>query len=221
MPSHTEENYLKAIFTLNSSGVGATTNAIAERMETKASSVSDMLKRLKTKKLVIYQKYKAVRLSEEGKKLAIAIIRKHRLWEFFLVEKLNFKWDEVHEIAEQLEHIQSPELTNKLEVYLDFPKVDPHGDPIPDKHGNFPLHLSETLEDCLPNSKAIIIGVKDHSVEFLKYLDKLHIGLGTKIEILTINAFDQSLEVSIEEVQDHFSISKEVARNLYIKIVEA
>jgi len=218
MASQTEENYLKAIFSLNASGIGAATNAIAERMETKASSVSDMLKRLKEKKLIHYKKYQAVRLTEAGRKVAISIIRKHRLWEYFLVEKLNFKWDEVHEIAEQLEHIQSQELTNKLEVYLDFPKIDPHGDPIPDQDGNFPLHLSETLDDCRPSSKAIIIGVKDHSSDFLNYLDRLNIALGSHIQVITVNSFDHSLEISISE-KPAFSISKDVAKNLYIKTI--
>lgn len=217
MPSHTEENYLKAIFSLNESGIGATTNAIAEKLETKASSVSDMLKRLKEKKLIHYKKYQAVNLSEEGKKVAISIIRKHRLWEYFLVEKLHFKWDEVHEIAEQLEHIQSTELTDKLDSYLEHPKMDPHGDPIPDKNGNFPMKLSETLDECLSEATAIIIGVKDHSSNFLSYLDRLNIELGTEVLIKSINAFDKSIEISIEKASE-ITISNEVAKNLFIRL---
>lgn len=217
MPSLTEENYLKAIFSLNEDKrQSASTNAIAERMETKASSVSDMLKRLKDKKLIHYKKYQAVSLSEEGRKVAISIIRKHRLWEYFLVEKLHFKWDEVHDIAEQLEHIQSPELTNKLDAYLAHPKLDPHGDPIPDKDGNFPIKLSQTLEDCEANQEVVIVGVKDHSTEFLNYLDKLNIELGTQLKISNINAFDQSIEILLSE-SVQATISKEVAKNLYIK----
>lgn len=215
MPSNTEENYLKAIFTLNQNKVGASTNAIAEKLETKASSVSDMLKRLKEKKLIHYEKYQAVSLSKEGKKVAISIIRKHRLWEYFLVEKLAFKWNEVHEIAEQLEHIESTALTEKLDKYLGYPKIDPHGDPIPDKNGNFPLALNKTLDECLPKSSAVIIGVKDHSSEFLSYLDQHFLELGTTIFIKSINSFDKSAEITINN-QQHITISHEVAKNLYI-----
>jgi DtxR family Mn-dependent transcriptional regulator len=220
MPSLTEENYLKAIFVLNQENQSkASTNAIAEKMNTKASSVSDMLKRLNDKKLINYQKYQAAQLTASGKKIAITIIRKHRLWEYFLVEKLKFGWDEVHDIAEQLEHIQSKELTNRLEDFLDYPTLDPHGDPIPNREGVFPIELKETLSDINENKSTTIIGVKNHSTEFLKYLDALSIELGTRVEIKKINNFDQSQEIIINH-KESAHISKDVADNLFVKLLE-
>lgn len=217
MTSFTEENYLKAIYSLNElASNSASTNAIAERLETKAASVSDMLKKLKEKKLINYQKYKAVTLTEQGKLIAISIIRKHRLWEYFLVEKLTFGWDEVHDIAEQLEHIQSGKLTNNLDKYLGFPEFDPHGDPIPNKDGVFPTKLSKTLSELKENQKSNVLGVKDHSSEFLSYLNNLKISLGTIVEVNKINAFDESVEITYNN--RNASISKTVAQNLYIKI---
>ncbi len=218
MPSLTEENYLKAIFALNKrSNHKASTNAIAEKMNTKASSVSDMLKRLRDKELIVYKKYQAATLTAKGNQIAIAIIRKHRLWEYFLVKKLHFGWDEVHDIAEQLEHIESKELTNRLEEFLDFPKTDPHGDPIPDRDGIFPIELSQTLANCSTNQNITIIGVKDHTSEFLNYLDSLHIELGTQIEIKKINEFDNSQEILVNQDQLK-NISSDVAENLFVKI---
>lgn len=216
MPSLTEENYLKAIYVLNqSSDSSASTNAIAERLETKASSVSDMLKRLKQKNLIHYKKYQAVSLTEEGKKIAISIIRKHRLWEFFLVENLKFGWDEVHELAEQLEHIQSTELTDRLNEYLGCPELDPHGDPIPDKDGNFPTRTDYMLSDCKASTNVVVVGVKDHSTEFLNYLNQLNVELGTKIQVLNIHAFDCSMDIQIDNTK--IQISNKVAENLYVK----
>lgn len=218
MISRTEENYLKAIFTICSENdLTASTNAIAQKMETKASSVTDMLKRLNDKDLIHYIKYQGVTLTNKGNLIAISIIRKHRLWEYFLVEKLKFGWEEVHELAEQLEHIQSPELTNRLEEFLGYPKFDPHGDPIPNRKGIFPLELSETLNECSEEQKVTIIGVKDHSPAFLAYLNKLTIQLGSVIKINKINEFDRSIEIELNgKINQH--ISQEVAQNLYIKI---
>lgn len=216
MTSFTEENYLKAIYSLNEQKINsASTNAIAERLETKAASVSDMLKKLKEKELINYQKYKAVSLTEQGKSIAISIIRKHRLWEYFLVEKLEFGWDEVHDIAEQLEHIESTELTNKLDKFLGFPEFDPHGDPIPNKDGKFPVKHNKTLAEINADQTAHILGVKDHTASFLNYLNNLDIGLGTLVKINKINAFDESLE--IEYKNRKASVSKIVAQNLYVK----
>ncbi|MCB0803848.1 MAG: metal-dependent transcriptional regulator [Flavobacteriales bacterium] len=218
MLSFTEENYLKAIFSINEHhDNAASTNAIAERLNTKAASVSDMLKKLKEKKLINYQKYKAVTLTESGSSIAISIIRKHRLWEFFLVEKLHFSWDAVHDIAEQLEHIQSKELTNKLDEFLGFPEFDPHGDPIPNKDGDFPLKLDKTLVGIKTDQKAKVLGVKDHSTEFLTYLTDLGISLGTLIRVHKINAYDNSLEIYINDKPA--SISNTVAQNLFVKLI--
>lgn len=216
MTSNTEENYLKAIFSLNEAVPNsASTNAIAERLQTKASSVSDMLKKLKEKKLINYKKYKAVTLTELGTNIAISIIRKHRLWEYFLVEKLNFGWDEVHEIAEQLEHIESSKLTNRLDQFLGLPKFDPHGDPIPNKYGEFPHKLDITLDDLPEQESARVLGVKDHTTEFLNYLNNLSISLGTVVKVERKNSFDESLELLYDNKKA--SVSKIVAQNLYIK----
>ena len=216
MISLTEENYLKAIFSLNANKKqSASTSAIAEKMETKASSVTDMLKRLKEKELIHYKKYQAVSLTENGRKIAISIIRKHRLWEYFLVEKLHFGWEEVHDLAEQLEHIRSPKLTNRLEEFLDFPEFDPHGDPIPNQEGEFPMELSETLSECGIGETVRVIGVKNHSADFLDHLNQLGIGLGTMIEVVEIVNFDQSFGIRIKEQK--LRLSQEVAQNLYIK----
>jgi DtxR family Mn-dependent transcriptional regulator len=221
MPSLSEENYLKAIFVLNRQQTGsASTNAIAHRMNTKASSVTVMLKKLSQQKLVDYQKYQAAELTESGKKVAISVIRKHRLWEYFLVKKLDFNWDEVHDIAEQLEHIQSTELTDRLEKFLGYPTLDPHGDPIPDKKGNFPNRLTTTLSDGKEGEKQVVIGVKDHSSAFFNYLKSQQINLGSAFVIKKINEFDQSMEIELSGDKQNRAISHEVAKNLYVKHAE-
>ncbi len=217
MYTFTEENYLKAIhFLSQGSEKGATTNAIAERLETKAASVSDMLKKLSDKDLLIYKKYQGVKLTAKGKEIAIKTVRKHRLWEVFLVDKLGFGWEEVHEVAEQLEHIQSVKLTDRLDSYLGNPKYDPHGDPIPDDAGNFPKRTETTLEECEINSEVIIRGVKDTSPEFLRYLEKLGIGLGAKLMVEEKEEFDGSMRVKINSTSDT-SLSAAVCTNLFVK----
>ena len=156
MFSQSEENYIKAIYHLSAvSEKGISTNAIAEKLETKASSVTDMIKKLSEKKVVVYKKYHGVHLTEEGSKIAANVIRKHRLWEVFLVDKLNFSWDEVHDVAEQLEHIKSPKLINQLDALLGFPTHDPHGDPIPDKNGNLKTIDKSLLSTLSKNEKGI------------------------------------------------------------------
>ena len=212
-----EENYLKAIFHLGKRGSNSvSTNAIANRMQTKASSVTDMLRKLSEKRLANYQKYKGVHLTEDGKLAAINVIRKHRLWETFLVNKLNFSWDEVHDIAEQLEHIKSEKLINQLDEFLGFPTHDPHGDPIPDEEGN--MHRDQKILLSQVNAQVVCtcIGVKDSSSEFLKYLDKNDIALGTEIEIVSKESFDESIFLKVENKE--LSISKDVANNIYVKL---
>ena len=178
-----EENYLKTIYHLtSSSNKEVSTNEIAEMIATKASSVTDMLRKLAEKDLLNYKKYQGVSLTEKGKLSAKMIVRKHRLWEVFLVEKLNFSWDEVHDIAEQLEHIKSEQLINKLDDFLGNPTEDPHGDPIPDAYGKIIKTEKLLLSELPQNQTGICVGVKDSSTEFLKYLDKNQIALGTKIE---------------------------------------
>ena len=211
-----EENYLKAIFHLESiSGKGISTNAIAKKLNTKASSVTDMIKKLAEKELLIYKKYQGVTLTNIGKKVATGIVRKHRLWELFLVEKLNFSWDEVHDVAEQLEHIKSPKLINELDLFLGFPKMDPHGDPIPDKDGNFQKIEKRLLSSLEVNQFGICIGVNDSSSEFLKYLDKHTISLGQQIRVLSKESFDKSITILIQNKE--ISISHKIANNIYIQ----
>lgn len=217
MNSFTEENYLKTIFKLSSVKTeGVSTNAIAEELNTKASSVTDMIKKLSDKKLVNYKKYQGVHLTETGKKIAISIIRNHRLWEVFLVEKLNFNWDEVHDFAEELEHINSDKLTERLDAFLEFPKYDPHGDPIPDKNGNINRHQDITLADLKEKESGIIVGVKEHSSEYLKYLESLNLILGTQIMVEGIVEFDQSMRIKINN-KNKENISHQASKNLIIK----
>lgn len=211
-----EENYLKAIFHLEMmSGTGISTNAIASKLETKASSVTDMVKKLAEKQVLVYKKYQGVSLTKSGKTTAARIVRKHRLWEVFLVEKLNFSWDEVHDVAEQLEHIKSPKLTRELDAFLGFPKTDPHGDPIPDHEGRFDSVEKRLLSSLKENEVGVCVGVDDSSSNFLQYLDKNGISLGEKIEVLSIESFDGSL--SIKVAGKVLSISNKIATNIYIQ----
>lgn len=213
-----EENYLKAIYHLTASlETEVSTNAIAEMMETKASSVTDMLKKLSEKDLVNYKKYQGVSLTENGKLSAKMIVRKHRLWEVFLVEKLNFSWDEVHDIAEQLEHIKSEQLINRLDDFLGNPTEDPHGDPIPDAKGRIIKIEKYLLSELTENQIGVCVGVKDTSSEFLKYLDKQEIALGSRIEFLSKESFDLSVKIKIDARE--LSISNKIASNLFVKLI--
>ncbi|WP_298395603.1 metal-dependent transcriptional regulator [Flavobacterium sp.] len=211
-----EENYIKVIYHLSLvSPKGVNTNAIAGMLDTKASSVTDMLKKLSEKELVSYQKYQGVTLTDKGFYSAKMIVRKHRLWEVFLVEKLNFSWDEVHEIAEELEHIKSESLINKLDAFLDFPDFDPHGDPIPNADGEIKKVNKLLLSDASLTTEYKCVGVKDSSSEFLQYLDKQNISLGSKIIILEKESFDDTLHVEIDS--RIMTLSNKIANNLYVK----
>lgn len=215
--SQTEENYLKAIFTLRrQSNSKVSTNDLAGYLETAAASVTDMLKRLADKKLIRYERYKGVELSDKGENLATQLIRKHRLWESFLFEKLNFDWHEVHDIAEQLEHIRSEELTDRLDRFLGFPKFDPHGDPIPDKEGNFAKRSKLLLSELEEGDSGVIVGVKDSEDSFLEYLNQIGIGLGDKLKIKTVYSFDQSVELLLDEKRK-ISMSRMACENIFIK----
>jgi DtxR family Mn-dependent transcriptional regulator len=217
--SFTEENYLKVIHRLSeATSEDISTNAVAELMQTKAASVTDMLRKLADKGWVNYQKYQGVRLSPAGEKIALSIVRKHRLWEVFLVDKMGFNWDEVHEIAEQLEHIESDELVQKLDAYLGFPKTDPHGDPIPDKEGILPELAYLHLSDIKAGKNCKLMGVAQDSAVFLQLLTKLNLSLGAKLAIMEINEFDRSFFVSINDAEPIF-ISHEVAKNILVKIL--
>lgn len=213
--SPSEEDYLKAIYHKTTADAPVvSTTLLAEEMGAKPSSVTDMVQRLSEKSLVIYQKYKGVKLSDTGNTKALSIIRKHRLWEVFLVNKLHFSWDEVHDIAEQLEHIQSEALTDRLASFLGHPKTDPHGDPIPTKEGNIQSQKKTLLNQAPLHTPCVCVGVEDSSAPFLQFLDKFNIGLGAAIEVKEKEVFDGSLLVSIAGKEQR--ISKQIAQNLYI-----
>lgn len=212
-----EENYLKAIFKISEKEPGPVlTNALAAAMGTSAASATDMLKRLSEKQLVAYEKYRGVTLTPEGDRLATTLIRKHRLWEVFLVDKLGFAWDEVHDFAEQLEHIQGDSLTDRLDEYLGHPRYDPHGDPIPDAQGRWIRRPQVRLATLLPGQKGIVTGVDDHSSPFLQYLDELGIALGVTIELLDRTAYDQSSKVRIAGKE--YTLSEKASQNLFLRL---
>ncbi len=216
--TYSEENYLKVIYHLSLQvNKGVTTNAIANLMESKPSSVTDMVQKLADKELVIYKKYQGVSLTDKGRFTALMVIRKHRLWEVFLVEKLDFSWDEVHDVAEQLEHIKSEKLTDKLEAFLDFPTEDPHGDPIPDRNGKIAKVDKKLLSEIPVGKKVICVGVKDSSSAFLQYLDKQQIALGSQIEVISKEDFDMSLTLRLNE--RHVLVSSKIAANLFVKTI--
>jgi DtxR family transcriptional regulator, Mn-dependent transcriptional regulator len=218
MHSFTEENYLKAIYHLSEGNLMAvSTNQIAEMTNTKAASVTDMLKKLSEKKLINYIKYQGVTLSSSGLNAAVNIIRKHRLWEFFLVEKLGFKWDEVHDIAEELEHINSATLINRLDDFLGNPAVDPHGDPIPDRSGLIKHKKLVKVSEMKTGEQGTVSGVSEHSSVFLKLLEKLGLTLGSKIMITELIEFDGSIILTINQKTDR-TISREVAKNILVML---
>lgn len=211
-----EENYLKAIFKLSQIAENVSTNQIAAELATKASSVTDMLRKLAEKLLINYTRYQGVSLTQTGEKVAINIIRRHRLWEYFLVEKLHFKWDEVHDMAEEMEHISSNELIDRLDEFMGFPSRDPHGDPIPDSKGNFKKNDLKPISVVDVNTCGIISGVKDHSTAFLQYLEKHELTIGKKITVKEIITYDNAviLQMGNKDIQ----ISRDVAINLLIAL---
>lgn len=216
--SVTEENYIKTIYLLQQVDENVTTNEVAATMNTKAASVTDMLKKLKGKKILNYEKYRGFRLSTEGKKIALSIVRKHRLWEYFLVDKLQFGWDEIHEVAEEMEHITSKKLIDKLDAFLGYPKFDPHGDPIPDTNGRMIIQHQVNLSDLTPNTSAEITMVGSQSTELLELLKHKNITIGTRIEVKQKFSFDNSIEIKIK-TQQPFIISQQLAQVLFVKQV--
>ena len=216
--SLTEENYIKAIFQIGTTPESnVSTNALADSLQTKPATVSDMIKKLSHKKLIFYEKYKGVTLSASGAKEALKIIRKHRLWEVFLVNHLNFKWDQVHEIAEQLEHIKSSELVNRLDDFLGNPTLDPHGDPIPDANGQVQLGPSKLLSEMTSYENGIIVGVKNEDPLLLQHLDKINIRLGLHIEVTEVNDFDQSMQIKLADLGTLFLSEKITSQILIAK----
>lgn len=238
--STSEENYIKAIFHLQGQAAMVTTNELARELKTKPASVTDMMKKLKTKKLLHYQPYRGFRLSNEGSKVALGIIRRHRLWEYFLSEKLKFSWDEVHEIAEHLEHVSSKKLIDKLDAFLGFPSADPHGDPIPDINGKIKINQQFCLALIAANKQAIVCQVADQSTEMLELLKHKQISIGTRLEVKKKFEFDHSMEICIVQgelrtsraqrpaggkisqskriltEQPVFTISEQLAKNIFV-----
>lgn len=216
--STSEENHIKAIYHLQREGP-VTTNELAAELDTRPASVTDMMKKLRTKKLVHYEAYKGFRLTVEGKKLALLIIRRHRLWEFFLAEKLKFSWDEVHAVAEDLEHVSSKKLIDKLDEFLGFPRYDPHGDPIPDANGKIETGKQVCVSDLPLNKQAVVCYVSDQSSEMLELLSHKKIGIGTKLEVKRKFTFDRSLEIKLRQ-QPATNISGDLAKNIFVKYDE-
>ena len=213
--SSSKENYIKAIFHLQELNGIVTTNALARQLETKAASVTDMLKKLKTQKLLLYEKYQGFKLSPDGRKMALQISRKHRLWELFLVEKLHFGWEEVHEMAEELEHISSKKLVDRLDEFLGFPKVDPHGDPIPDASGKISLKKQVSLTEMKVNMPGVVSNITDQTTEMLELLSHKGLALGTKVEVKKRFSFDNSIELKVKN-QPSITVSENVAKNVFV-----
>lgn len=213
-----EENYIKAIYHLQQTDENVTTNELADKLKTKAASVTDMLKKLKTKKLLHYEPYQGVRLNTDGKKIALGIVRRHRLWEFFLVNKLHFEWDEVHAIAEELEHVSSKKLIDQLDIFLNHPRFDPHGDPIPDSNGKMITQHQINLIDVAVNTMAEVTSVGSQSTELLELLKHKNIGIGSRLEVKKKFSFDNSIEIKLKN-QTSITISQQLAQALFVKML--
>jgi DtxR family transcriptional regulator, Mn-dependent transcriptional regulator len=213
--SISEENYIKSIYHLQQANDSVSTNALAHQLNTKPASVTEMLKKLQVKGLLNYNPYKGFRLSREGNKAALIIIRRHRLWEFFLVDKLQFSWEEVHEVAEELEHVRSKKLVDKLDVFLGHPKFDPHGDPIPDSNGKISAQEQLPLAHLPLNKQAVITSVQNQSSELLSFLSSCNIIIGTKLEVKRRLPFDNSIEIKFKNRQS-INISEQVANAIQV-----
>ncbi|MES2587746.1 MAG: metal-dependent transcriptional regulator [Bacteroidota bacterium] len=221
MLSITEENYIKHILSLileSNSELGIGTNELATSLSVKPSSVNVMLKKLREKSFIEYEKYGKIHLTEKGKLFGMAIIRKHRLWETFLYEKLDFTWDEVHEVAEQLEHIQSAKLVEKLDKFLGFPTIDPHGDPIPNEKGEISTISKLILSEIEVGKKCRMVAVKDNSAAFLKFVQELGLSINNEVEILSKLDFDDSIEICVNNQKSR--VSKKFAQNICVVVNE-
>ncbi len=216
MPSFSEENYLKAIYHLSKQNADkVSVKAIADALKNNPASVIDMVKKLKNQKLIQYDKVKGAKLTAKGEETALTIVRKHRLWEVFLKEKLGYNWDEVHDIAEQLEHIKQNDLADRLDKFLNFPEYDPHGDPIPKQNGKVPDVSRVTLFEAKIDKTYCVVAVKDTSKSFLQYLQDLEIGIGTKIKVTEKIKFDESMRILIGKNQK-VTVSKKFSENILI-----
>ena len=217
MQTLSEENYLKVVYHLDKQGLKKITpTAISEALSNNPASVVDMIRKLVEKKFLLYEKTKGVKLTEKGRTIAVQIVRKHRLWEAFLVEKLGYGWEEVHEIAEQLEHVQNPELADRLDKFLGFPQYDPHGDPIPKANGETAISFRTVLADIEEGKTCRVVAVKDTSTPFLQYLKKLDIGIGSKVSLIEKIPYDNSMVIMIGKNQQA-TVSKIFAENLLVQ----
>lgn len=216
MLSFTEENYLKALLriTIDNGVIEVGTNELAAHLDVKPATVTDMLKKLKEKKLINYQKYGKIGLNDAGKKIALEILRKHRLWETFLYQKLDFNWDEVHEIAEQLEHIKSAKLINKLDAFLEFPQFDPHGDPIPTENGELKVVYKKTLSEVVVGETCKLAAVKDNSAAFLQYVVKVGLGISSEVKVIARQEFDAMMQIEVDGKTHH--VSEKFADNIFV-----
>ncbi|MBL7728461.1 MAG: metal-dependent transcriptional regulator [Dinghuibacter sp.] len=214
--TRTEENYIKALYRLQANGGTVSTTELAREVSIKPASATDMLKKLKEKKLITYQAYYGCSLTGDGNRIALNIIRKHRLWEYFLCEKLGFEWDAVHDIAEELEHISNPELVHRLDAYLGHPKTDPHGDPIPDSQGQIPELGYQPLPLVQPGKPVTVMAVGNQSVEMLSMLKHFGISIGSAITIVQQHDFDLSLEISINHKETRL-VSSQFASNILVQ----
>jgi DtxR family Mn-dependent transcriptional regulator len=213
--SESEENYIKSIYNLQEKTEKVNTNSLANFLNTSAASITDMLKKLKSKKLLEYKKYYGFRLNDAGNKEALKIIRRHRLWEYFLVAKLGMEWEKVHDIAEELEHVSSSELINKLDNYLGNPKIDPHGDPIPDEKGKIAVLKQKALKDLPIKQSAIVSSVSNQTTEMMEMLNHYGIGIGSQIKVLKAFEFDGSLQIKIAKKPECI-ISGMAAKNIFV-----
>jgi len=214
--STSEENYLKTIYHLQTKDDNVSTNELAEKLQAKPASITDMMKKLKTRKLVNYQPYRGFRLTPEGKKVALSIIRRHRLWEYFLAEKLKFNWDEVHEVAEQLEHVSNKKLVDKLDEFLAYPKFDPHGDPIPDTNGKMEATKQISLSELQINKPAKICYIANQSELLLEHLQEKKIKMDAMIVVKRKFSYDDSLEIKLDN-KIMLTISGQLAKNIFVK----
>lgn len=196
MASQTEENYLKALFSLTNEKETVNISELGSKLKVSLPTVNSMVNKLKDQNLVNYEKYKPLSLTEKGEKLAVSIVRKHRLTEMYLVNKMGFGWEEVHEIAEQIEHISSDVLFERMDELLDFPKIDPHGSPIPDKNGEITWESHEKLSDCKPGEFVQLTALSNDASDFLNFLNNHELHLGVKIEIKSTEPFDNSMVIS-------------------------
>lgn len=210
-----EENYIKSIYHLQQETGLVNTNSLAAEMQTRPASVTDMLKKLKTKKLLQYERYRGFKLNDNGKKIALSVVRKHRLWEFFLANKLGFEWDKVHAIAEELEHVSSNELIQRLEIFLGSPAFDPHGDPIPDSNGKIPQLKQLSLSAVPLQQTAMVSSVTNQTAQMLEMLKHYHIIIGTQLKVTKRFAFDGSMEIKVSK-KAACIISEQVAKNVFV-----